>query len=194
MESNNNLLASVTLFDPVISEFRLGFDEKYQKKLVDESQTEKLEEIVERKIPTFNPPPQITELPQTGILEDLNQTIILALEDYRKSTIKRFSEDHATTNMIRRDVEDFYDSRVKYWASEILKLLEGLVRFDGYPQEMFANFQTLKKTVDLSDGEKSSESLRELIICAKSIIPPSIRYVPEVIIESNNSFSDITEG
>lgn len=194
MAINVDLLAGVALYDPQLSEFRLKYDKIFQKKLVDESKTEKLEEIIEKKIPTFKPLQQTNELPQTGILEDLNETINLALDDYRRSTIKKFSEDHATNNAMRRDADNFYERRVDYWASEISKLIEGLVKYDSYPKEIFANFQTVKNQVDLTNGEKSAEYLRELIICAKNVIPPSIRYVPEVIIESNNSFSDITEG
>jgi len=192
MEFNDNLLASITLYDTVIAKFRQGFDEKSQKKLVEESQIEKLEEIIEKKIPTSSQPQRTDELPKTGILDDLYDTVNRATEDYKISTINHFTGDHVTDYVSRKNKEDFYETRMGYWASEIMKLIEGLIRWDYYPQTLFGNYQTLKEIVDLCDGEKSASAFRELLICAKSVIPPEIKFARTEIIEPTISNLSIT--
>ena len=137
-----------------------------------------------------------SELIQSGILDDLHQAISTSTEDYKKITYPNWTDDITLNNMIKKDIQEYYEIRVKQQATDICDFLDGLIQLDRYPQKMFGQYKRLRDFIHATDSKfERVRALNQLRIIGRSIIPPQIRYeTPENVESSMVSSSAIREG
>jgi len=127
---------------------------------------------------------------QTKIIQDLAEICETVKQDINQSSTPRYTSSQKHRKWIDDDTNDFYSHRVKQHAKKIVVLIEGLINRDGYAREAFGAYEELFKLICTVDGRESATYLYEMVISAQSMIPPSIRYSQDEIIESNNSYSE----
>jgi len=191
----------IALFDTSVRRYRLAFDDKFGHEIKTEvsplekaieEYNESEEELSDVVIPQNN----TKEIVQSKLLEDLNETCIRALQDYRESFEVQFTEGDIVKDMyVDAKRKDFFENGIKRYTFEIEKIFDGLINYDNYPKEVFRNYKEIARLIDNSQEKDSAMYLRQLIIIGEQIIPPSIREEHPEIIESNNSYSDsVAEG
>ena len=124
------------------------------------------------------------DLIQSGILDDLNNAVNISNEDYIKVTYPKRTDDIALNNMIKDDIEEYYNVRVYAQATHICDFIDGLIQLHGYPKEMFGAFKRLRDFVHATpDKFERARALNQLRIIAKSIIPTKIKFEQVEIVE-----------
>ncbi len=193
-------ITEITLFDPLIQRYRLAFDEKFGHKT--KTKVSPLEKAIdeynesEEKLLDFIETQDDTKIINSRLIDDLNETCIRALQDYRESFEVQFTEGDIVKDMyVDAKRKDFFENGIKRYTFEIEKIFDGLINYDNYPKEVFRNYKEIARLIDNSQEKDSAKYLRQLIIIGEQIIPPSIREEHPEIIESNNSYSDsVAEG
>jgi hypothetical protein len=121
---------------------------------------------------------------ESGILDDLNHAVNISSEDYYKITYPKLTEDIVINNMIREDIEEYYNIRVYAQATQICDCIDGLILLDKYPSQMFGAYKRLRDFVHATpDRKERVRALNQLRIIAKSIIPPKIKFEQVEIVE-----------
>jgi len=124
------------------------------------------------------------------LIDDLNETCIRALQDYRESFEIQFTEGDIVKGMyVDAKRQDFFENGIKRYAFEFEKIIDGLINYDGYPKKVFRNYKQIKKLIDNTQGKISAFYLRQLIIIGEQLIPPSIREQQYEVIEQSISSS-----
>jgi len=194
-------ITEITLFDPLIQRYRLAFDDKFGHKT--KPKVTPLEKAIgdynesEEKLLDFIATQDDAEkIVNSRLIDDLNETCIRALQDYRESFEVQFTEGDIVKDMyVDAKRKDFFENGVKRYAFEFEKIFDGLINYDRYPKELFRNYKQIARLIDNSQEKDSAKYIRQLIIIGEQIIPPSIREERPEIIESNNSYSDsVAEG
>ncbi len=125
-----------------------------------------------------------SNLIESGILDDLNHAVNISNEDYYKITYPKFTDDITINNMIREDIEEYYNVRVYAQATQICDCIDGLILLDKYPSQMFGAYKRLRDFVHATpDRKERVRALNQLRIIAKSIIPPKIKFEQVEIVE-----------
>jgi len=125
-----------------------------------------------------------SELVQSGILDDLNRAVNISNEDYNKITYPRYTDDITINNMIKEDIEEYYNTRVYAQATEICDYIDGLIQLDRYPKGMFGQYKRLRNFLHATpDKFERARALNQLRIIAKSIIPTKIKFEHVEIVE-----------
>ena len=192
----------LALFDPTIRLFTLSFDPKYgrsQKKeispLDDAIEKYKAEETMMREETESVTRQESTDIPNTKLITDLNETAMKALIDFNQASELHYSEDVVEQQFLDEKRQDFFSGGIRLHATILTTLFDRLISQDKYHREFFSNYKEIKRLIDVTDGMTSALHLRELIMIAESVIPASIREQEHVIIESNNSYSaNVDEG
>ena len=121
---------------------------------------------------------------ESGILDDLNHAVNVSNDDYLKVTYPKYTDDITINNMIREDIEDYYNIRVYAQATQICDYIDGLVMLDKYPQQMFGAYKRLRDFVHATpDKLERVRALNQLRIIARSIIPVKTREQRVEIVE-----------
>ncbi len=121
---------------------------------------------------------------ESGILDDLNHAVNVSNDDYIKVTYPKYTDDITINNMIKEDIEDYYNIRVYAQATQICDYIDGLVMLDKYPQQMFGAYKRLRDFVHATpDKLERVRALNQLRIIAKSIIPPKIKFEQVEVVE-----------
>jgi len=116
-------------------------------------------------------------LVQSGILDDLNQEVNISNEDYIKITYPKWTDDITLNNMIKDDIEEYYNVRVYAQATQICDYIDGLIQLDRYPKEMFGAYKRLRNFIHSTPNKfERVRGLNQLRIIAKSIIPTKIKF------------------
>jgi len=106
-----------------------------------------------------------------------------------------YTDDVVQRQFLEDKREDFFSHGIQRHASIIEKIFDRLVRQDNYPKGIFSNYKQIIRLIDVTEGEASAMHLRELIMIAESVIPPSVKEEHTEVIESNNSYSNsVDEG
>lgn len=139
-----------------------------------------------------NVPPKTIEISKrssnpeedTALIQDLDSACSIGLEGWRDYITQR-STGRAKIDqiaMINRD--RFLEFTVPKCAFEIVKIMDGLVRYDDYIEEIFGEYkQFYQKIKEEKNVDDRADLFRELIICAKSVISKSVPYIkPKVVI------------
>lgn len=132
----------------------------------------------------------------SGIIEDLNSLLNTIQDDMEKTLHSQISSSHRETRMIQRDTVDFYKRRIPMYCNRIADHIQGLIRYDNYPQNVFADYNLLVKEfqTNMTDDEKL-RVLEQLKILARSIIPFSVKYQDETVVEGSSlNPNSISEG
>lgn len=193
-------ITEIALFDPSIQKYRLAFDNKFgQKTKPKVTQLEKaIEEYneSEEKLLNFTATQDDTKIINSRLIDDLNETCIRALQDYRESFEVQYDEGDIVRSLyVDRRRQDFFENGIKRYAFEFEKIFDGLITYDGYPKKVFRNYKQIKKLIDNTQGKISAFYLRQLIIVGEQLIPTSVRLEHPEVIESNNSYSNsVDEG
>lgn len=192
-------ITEITLFDPLIQRYRLAFDDKFGQKTKPkftplEKATDEYNES-EEKLLNFIATQDDTKIINSRLIDDLNETCIRALKDYRESFEVPYIDDILLRNYFEEKRQDFFENGTKRYAFEFEKIFDGLINYDGYPKKVFRNYKQIKKLIDNTQGKISAMYLRELILVGEQLIPTSVRLEHPEVIESNNSYSDsVDEG
>lgn len=118
-----------------------------------------------------------SDLVQSGILDDLNQEVNISNEDYIKITYPKWTDDITLNNMIKDDIEEYYNVRVYAQATQICDYIDGLIQLDRYPKEMFGAYKRLRNFIHSTPNKfERVRGLNQLRIIAKSIIPTKIKF------------------
>ncbi len=118
-----------------------------------------------------------SNLIESGILDDLNNSVNVSNEDYYKITYPKYTDDITINNMIREDIEEYYKTRVYAQATQICDCIDGLILLDKYPAKLFGAYKRLRNFVHATpDRKERVRALNQLRIIAKSIIPPKIKF------------------
>ena len=117
------------------------------------------------------------DLIQSGILDDLNQEVNISNDDFIKITYPKWTDDITLNNMIKDDIEEYYNVRVYAQATQICDYIDGLIQLDRYPKEMFGAYKRLRNFIHSTpDKFERVRGLNQLRIIAKSIIPTKIKF------------------
>jgi len=193
-------ITEITLFDPSIQKYRLAFDDKFGHKT--KPKVTPLEKAIEEyneseeKLLDFIATQDDTKIINSRLIDDLNETCIRALKDYRESFEVQYDDGDIVRSLyVDRKRQDFFENGVKRYAFEFEKIFDGLINYDGYPKKIFRNYKQIKRLIDNTQGKISAFYLRQLIIVGEQLIPTSVRLEHPEVIESNNSYSDsVDEG
>lgn len=136
------------------------------------------------------------ELVESGILDELNNAVNISSEDYYDVIHPQFTEDITINNMIKESIDEFYTVRVFAQATEICDYLDGLIKLDRYPEDMFGDYKKIRQFLFSTDDMfERSRALNHLRIIAKSIIPVKVKQQRVEIIEPTLlSSSSVVEG
>jgi len=125
-----------------------------------------------------------SELIQSGILDDLNNSVNISNDDYIKITYPKFTDDITINNMIKDDIDEYYNTRVYAQATQICDCIDGLILLDRYPKAMFGAYKRLRNFLHATpDKFERARALNQLRIIAKSIIPTKIKFEQVEIVE-----------
>jgi len=188
----------IALFDPVVRMFRLEFDREFGRKnhgeitplqkAIDEYQESK-ENLPETKVTQD----QMSDVILTKLIADLDRTSSRALDDYDQALEFQYTDDVIKSQFLEDKRKDFFSNGIKRYASIIEKLFDRLTKQDNYPKGIFSNYKQIIRLIDVTEGEVSAMHLRELIMIAESVIPPSVKEEHTEVVESNNSYSNSVE-
>ena len=120
---------------------------------------------------------------QTKIIQDLAEICETAKQDITRIDTPPYTSSSKHRKWIDEDRNDFYNNRVRQYAKKILILIDGLINRDGYPKEAFGAYKNLHELIETVGGRESVTYLYELVISAQAVIPMSIRYAEDEIIE-----------
>lgn len=193
------------LYDPLLAEFTKKFDPTYEKNRMRgelspvEKAKQEFEEIKEVAQPIVTKAIQESQSrPQinTKIIQDLvEQCEIIKKEIKEMSATPQYSSSKKMRMWMDNNTSNFYEYRVKQHARRLEILIDGLINLDGYDEKLFGTYKQLIQLIEKCDGKESVNYLYELVINAQAVIPMSVRYKEDEIIESNNSFADsVVEG
>jgi len=193
------------LYDPLLAEFTKKFDPTYEgnrirdelapvgrAKLEYEEIKEVAQPMVTKAIQESQSRPQIN----TKIIQDLvEQCEIIKKEIREMSAVPQYSSSKKMQMWVDKNISNFYEYGVKQHARRIEILIDGLINLDGYDEKLFGSYKQLIQLIEKSDGKEAVNYLYELVINSQAVIPMSVRYKEDEIIESNNSFADsVVEG
>lgn len=136
------------------------------------------------------------QLIKSGIMVGLNKAIDRADQDFEEITFVKFTGDLVTDEIIRDDQRDFYENRIKIHATRICDYIDGLIKIDKYPKQMFGEYKQIRHFIDATHNEKEkARGLNQLCILAKQMIPIDVLYPPEEVVEGSLlSATPVTEG
>jgi len=194
-------ITEIALFDPLIQRYRLAFDDKFGHKTKTkvpplEKAIDEYNESEEKLLDFTATQDDAKKIVNSRLIDDLNETCIRALQDYRESFEVQFTEGDIVTDMyVDAKRQNFFENGIKRYAFEFEKIFDGLINYDGYPKKVFRNYKQIKRLIDNTQGKTSAMYLRQLIIIGEQLIPTSVRLEHPEVIESNNSYSDsVNEG
>lgn len=117
-------------------------------------------------------------------IDDLWNLSSLVLEDCNKVLHPIFTGDIVEDALLRNDVANFYQKRIRQYASSIAVIIDALILIDNYPTLLFRNYKTLEELVLNTAGDESALYLRRLVSIARSAVPSEVRMVYHEVIES----------
>jgi len=117
-------------------------------------------------------------------IDDLWNLSNLVLDDCNKVLHPVFSGDIKEDIILRQDVRDFYQKRVKHYTNSISVIIDSLILYDNFPASMFRNYKILKELALRTGGEESALYLRRLVGIARGVVPSEVRMEYHEVIES----------
>ncbi len=88
-----------------------------------------------------------------------------------------------TDQIMEENVDHFLNKTVPLLAFEIKEVIDGLIRVDSYPKEMFCKYEQIYDYIEKElNIHERARLFRKLIICAKTVIPLTVQFVKPKII------------
>jgi hypothetical protein len=121
---------------------------------------------------------------RSGILEGLYTAIKFSDEDYYNTAKKpNFTGKFAHDNMVRQDIDNYYNERVPQQAEEIFTGITALIQRDGWNPKKFGNYEMFKIAIGKHTGLERAMDLYKLRTLASTAIPMDVKYQEPEIIE-----------
>ena len=140
-----------------------------------------IDEPIEEQLENYQQIPQ--EDVRSGIIEGLYYALRFSTDDYMTVKRPQYNGKFAHDNMVRNDIEDYYNNRVQQQAEEIIQFIDGLVQRDGWNPYKFGNYKMIKVAIDKHQREQKALYLNMLRVCALTAIPMDIKFEETQIIE-----------
>lgn len=121
---------------------------------------------------------------ESGILESLIQIVKDSELDAKMVQRPEWTDDIVINKQIQNFIDDYYEKRIKNQATNICDHIDGLIRLDNYPKEMFGAYKKLHTIIDSTDDKfEMTRALNMLRITARSIVPPHVKYEQVQVLE-----------
>ena len=123
---------------------------------------------------------------ESGILDSLVALVKDSEMDYKKVMYPEWTDDIVTNKMIKDDRADYFDNRIKTQSTDILDFIDGLIKLDRYPEEMFGMYKQLHRLIEGSNNKfEMMRALNQLRIIAMSVVPPQLKFEQVQIVEQS---------